>query len=347
MTGPRVTVIIPCFNMAPWLGQAIESALAQRAVVVEVIVVDDGSTDATPAILRGFGTRIHSIRTDNAGAGAARNVGLAHARGDFIQFLDADDFLLPDKLALQTRRLSESGSDVSYGNWEYLHESRPTAPSRGGCGAIVRHAGESAPLQPDPLLALLAGSWFPPHVPLYRREVVMRAPSWDESIRRGEDTLFHIGIAAVGARFAYLPRCVCVYRRSGDKADTPQNRYGWLERALVADRTESLLRRHHRWVSPYREQIAETWFALAREAVGDDPEHARALHRRALAASPHASARQPYLYRLVHDHAGFSAAERVAVMRRALRPRARLSGSLPPHLGAVGRPHDEVRELTP
>jgi glycosyltransferase involved in cell wall biosynthesis len=94
---PRLSAVIPVYNTARYLRDAVESALAQEGADLEVIVVDDGSTDEGPAILRGFGDRIRLLRQENRGLSAARNAGIAEARGEFIGFLDADDAWEPAK----------------------------------------------------------------------------------------------------------------------------------------------------------------------------------------------------------------------------------------------------------
>lgn len=98
---PLVSVVIPAYNCARLLGRAIESALGQTYPNIECIVVDDGSTDATPEVIASFGSRVWGIRQHNAGASAARNAGIAAARGRYIAFLDADDYWLDTKIANQ------------------------------------------------------------------------------------------------------------------------------------------------------------------------------------------------------------------------------------------------------
>jgi glycosyltransferase involved in cell wall biosynthesis len=98
---PTVSVIIPTYNRAGMLKEAIDSVLAQDFTDFELIVVDDGSTDDTPRILRAYGSKIRVIRQPNQGVSAARNRGIAAASGRFIAFLDSDDLWLPCKLAIQ------------------------------------------------------------------------------------------------------------------------------------------------------------------------------------------------------------------------------------------------------
>ncbi|MBO4300125.1 MAG: glycosyltransferase [Desulfovibrio sp.] len=96
---PLISVIIPCYNYARYLPIAVESALSQQssALNVEVIVVDDGSTDDTPRVAQQYGHRIRYMFQENQGLSSARNTGMRAAHGDFLLFLDADDLLSPGK----------------------------------------------------------------------------------------------------------------------------------------------------------------------------------------------------------------------------------------------------------
>ena len=95
---PFVSILIPCFNAERWIGIAIESALAQTWRMREIIVIDDGSTDGSREIIRSFGDRIRFEARPNRGGNATRNQLLALSRGDWLQYLDADDYLLPEKI---------------------------------------------------------------------------------------------------------------------------------------------------------------------------------------------------------------------------------------------------------
>jgi glycosyltransferase involved in cell wall biosynthesis len=99
---PLISVVVPVFNGAPYLSQAIDSILRQNYEPVEIIVVDDGSTDDSAAIVRGFGPAVTYCWQPQRGAAAARNHGVARARGEALAFLDADDLWMPDKLAIQS-----------------------------------------------------------------------------------------------------------------------------------------------------------------------------------------------------------------------------------------------------
>jgi len=113
---PDVSVVIPCYNAERWVGRAIESVLAQEGVTVEVIVIDDGSTDGSVDVLRRYEDRIHWETDPNRGACAARNRGLALARADYVMFLDADDYLLPACLSELRRQSALDDADAAVGS---------------------------------------------------------------------------------------------------------------------------------------------------------------------------------------------------------------------------------------
>lgn len=108
MSKPLVSILIPAFNAERWIAQTIESALTQTWETIEVIIVDDGSTDRTLDIAQAVDDpRLRIVSQENHGPCAAYNAALRLARGDFIQYLDADDLLAPDKIEIQIRRLRE------------------------------------------------------------------------------------------------------------------------------------------------------------------------------------------------------------------------------------------------
>jgi glycosyltransferase involved in cell wall biosynthesis len=104
MSAPLITCVVPVYNGERFLAETIESILAQTHQPIEVIVVDDGSTDGTPEVTASFGNAVRCVRQANAGLAAARNTGIEHARGEFVAFLDADDLWHPEKLARQMTR---------------------------------------------------------------------------------------------------------------------------------------------------------------------------------------------------------------------------------------------------
>ncbi len=108
---PLVSILIPAYNHENWIAESIQSALAQTWPNIEIIVVNDGSTDRTAEIAKSFVPKIKVVSTENRGLSAAVNTAYRHCSGDYIQELDADDLLLPDKIERQLRALREGDSN--------------------------------------------------------------------------------------------------------------------------------------------------------------------------------------------------------------------------------------------
>lgn len=120
MSVPKFSVIIPTYNAAATLGRAVVSVLDQHHPAHEVIVVDDGSTDETAATVAAFGNRVRYLFQRNAGVSAARNAGVAAATGDWLAFLDADDWYYPDRLRWHAEWIERDGGlDFFTGDYEY------------------------------------------------------------------------------------------------------------------------------------------------------------------------------------------------------------------------------------
>jgi len=121
---PLVSILIPAYNAQQWIGYTLESAVAQTWPHKEIIVVDDGSTDETAEVARTFASRqVAVVQTGNQGAAAARNYALSVSQGDYVQWLDADDLLAPDKIERQLAELCEGDSKriLLSGPWAYFY----------------------------------------------------------------------------------------------------------------------------------------------------------------------------------------------------------------------------------
>jgi glycosyltransferase involved in cell wall biosynthesis len=171
------------------------------------------------------------VRTANGGASRARNVGTALARGQFIQYLDADDLLSAGKLQAQLHVLSETKADIAYGDWRELHTG-VDGINRPGSIVARRIHGEAD-------IALLTEFWCPPAAYLFRRTMVERAGGWDEQQAVVEDVRFVLACALRGASFAYRPGVAAAYRvhRSDSLStrDPAEFTRGCLRNAVMAD----------------------------------------------------------------------------------------------------------------
>ncbi len=203
MPASLTSVIIPTHNGARHLGEAIDSALAQTHPAVEVIVVDDGSADDTPAVAARYGDRIRFLRQENRGVSAARNAGLGAARGVYVSFLDHDDRLLPEKLARQAAVLDAHPEvGVVYTGWWFIDEQGHRLPATGW----TRSEGD---LLPD--LLRLDSPIFMPAIAV-RRALVDAVGGFDERLRRSEDWDLWLRLSARGARWACVDAPLVEYR---------------------------------------------------------------------------------------------------------------------------------------
>jgi glycosyltransferase involved in cell wall biosynthesis len=184
---PLVSVVVPCYNQAAFLREAIDSVLAQTYPHREVIVVDDGSTDDTAAVAAGYAGRIRLVRQVNRGLSGARNVGVAHARGTLIGLLDADDRWLPNKLAAEVPRFADSSIGVVHGSYRKFPPTHPRA------GDVRKTAGAETTFHE--ILAFNAVG--APVSAIVRRSDFERVGGFDESLDRGEDWDLWIRIATV------------------------------------------------------------------------------------------------------------------------------------------------------
>ena len=200
----RVSIIIPAYNRAGFLGEAIHSVLAQTFTDFEVIVVDDGSTDNTSDVVRTFADpRVEYIRQNNQGPAGARNAGIRASTGECVTFLDSDDTLLPRKLEIQARALDahhELGLVAS--GYEFIDEG----------GRLLREErpwiGRASPDLPSILLGGLA----PVHAVMVRRAWLDQVGGFDVRFRAAEDMDLWYRLSLAGCGMGWVPAIVCRYR---------------------------------------------------------------------------------------------------------------------------------------
>jgi glycosyltransferase involved in cell wall biosynthesis len=212
---PLISVIIPCFNGADTIEKALRSIVAQDFDAVEVIVVDDASTDTTQQVLSRFDEiPIQVIRQPvNMGVSHARNIGMRSAKGTWIQFLDADDYLLPGKFSVQLSRRADA--DLIYSDW----------------GSEYQLPTPRLVLEPKrffidlpPLPQLLGSNPFPVHLPLVRREFIQKLDGPFNPDRMHEDWDFWFRIFEFNPRVAYVQHLSCIYRRFDETRNSNQRR---------------------------------------------------------------------------------------------------------------------------
>ena len=260
-----VSTIIPVYNRDAMLREAVASVLAQSWRPIEIIIVNDGSTDDTQQVMAELQSRhpetIRLLRQDNAGPGAARQAGVALAQGEFVQFLDSDDLLLPEKFSLQVEGLrSDPQAGIAYGKTYTREHGVRVAGS-------AQHTGERhRTLFP----ALLKEPLWPTLAPLYRHALLHAVGPWPAA-KQLEDWQYDAQAAALGVKLHYVDAYVAETRNHNesrlchlwqidagamrDRADAYVQVLGHAQRAGIARET------------PEMQQFVRSLFWMAREVA--------------------------------------------------------------------------------
>jgi glycosyltransferase involved in cell wall biosynthesis len=202
-----ISIIIPCFNQGRFLNEALDSICAQTYKKWEGIIVNDGSTDNTDEIALNYcgrDSRFRYIRKENGGLSAARNTGIANARGEFIQLLDADDLIEPDKLltAMEAYQNDQSANIIVYTSMRYFEHDKPGKLKILGRNNFLAHVE----LKTDDELSAQIDVIRTRNIcvisaPLYPREVFNKIGAFDEGLTSLEDWDFHIRCLNAGFKF--------------------------------------------------------------------------------------------------------------------------------------------------
>ena len=252
-----VSVIIPCFNAKKWIRQAIDSCLNQTYPKIEVIVIDDGSTDSSLEIVKSYGDKVIWETGPNRGQAYARNRGFALSSGAYIQYLDADDYLLPEKIEKQVSFLQETGVDVVYSDFRY----REHLPDGTSCLSDIKVCGP----QEDVLSLLLSCKFFlQTSNPLFTRNVVANSEGWDKNCNTADDVDFFRLAAMNGMAFKYYPGCYMVHRKyKSNNRVTSNQAVCWNSRLLAAEKAEGKLVQLDKLSTRYRAALAHEYFQIA------------------------------------------------------------------------------------
>jgi len=322
MTSPAtVSVVIPCYNSQAWIAETLRSVIDQQDVSLQIVVVDDGSTDDSVGVAReAGGNAIEIIQQPNAGVSAARNTGTAAARGEFIQYLDADDLLTPGTLQARVSALTETGTDVAYTDW--------TRWERQSDGSFAEGGTISRTLGPRPDVDLLTDFWWPPGALLYRRSLVDRIGPWKEWLPVIQDARFLLDAALCDGAFVYVHGVGMKYRVHG--ANSLSRRDG---RAFLHDIYANASELQRAWeqvaeLDPARRQalvkvyaqLARAYFPLDRARF-----HLMVGHLRHL--DPTFVPEKPAGLRALSRLVGYPAAEHLASWWRGLKGAAQSLGS--------------------
>jgi len=202
MPSPFISVIIPCYKTAQTMRQTIDSVLDQGRQDIEVVVVNDGSPDEVREIALSYGDKIRYFEQENGGISSARALGISKATGEFLHFLDSDDFLLEDSYEKYVTALQEDETiDVIYSNWIMADEEGHH---------LYRIRAEE--IGSDTALELFRQNRLANLATLSRARLVRELGGFDGEISGSEDWDLWIRLARQGARFKQLDQYTCVYR---------------------------------------------------------------------------------------------------------------------------------------
>lgn len=209
---PLVSILIPAYNSARWLPETLASVSRQTWINIETVVVDDGSRDDTYTVAKRFeSARVKVVRQENAGASGARNRALALAQGDYIQWLDADDLLAPDKIERQVRVALQSENDrlLLAGNWAYFYHR----PHR----AIFRETALCENLTPKEWLRrkLYSNLHMQTATWLVSRRLTDEAGPWDPSLMSDDDGEYFCRVLLRSEAVRFVQYAHVYYRIAG------------------------------------------------------------------------------------------------------------------------------------
>jgi GT2 family glycosyltransferase len=312
----KVSILIPCYNARQWVAQAIQSALDQTWADKEVIVVDDGSTDGSLDVIRSFGCAIRYETGPNRGGNVARNRLLELASGEWLQYLDADDYLLPHKIEKQLAELAKPDEvDVAYSpvTMEYWCENGP-----------ARREILPIPEPGDPWILLIR--WFLPQTgaALWRRQAIIDVGGWKVDQPCCQEHELYLRLLKGDCRFDYCPTAGAVYRQWSTGTVCRRNPIQSFEkRAEIVDQAELHLTAGGQLTPIRRNAVAFTRYECARSMYAIDVNAARRLATKARACHPGyrlpAAVCFPRGYRIAHNVLGFRGAEMLAWTARVTR----------------------------
>lgn len=242
MNSPLVSIIIPCYNAEAFLATSIRSALNQTYQQREVVVIDDGSKDQSVEVLRSFGSSIRWETGPNRGGCAARNRGVALARGEIIQFLDADDWLYPSKLERQMSALIASPNTTPICDGELIDS-----------GQIIQRLTAPQSCE-DSFIPLLNGKLLTPS-PLHRRSTLLQVGGFKESLPCSQERDLHLRLACHGWPLCRIAEPLFAVRRTSGSVSSSYERV--LDQHLdIAYRAQQILVARNSWTEDKAHALA-------------------------------------------------------------------------------------------
>lgn len=236
---PLVSIIIPAYNIAPYIGETLTSVFGQTLVDYEVLVINDGSPDTAglERALESFRDRIRYLKQENQGAGAARNAGLREARGELVAFLDGDDLWLPNYLEEQIKFIREHSCDLVCADAAMFGETAPASNTY-----MEWLMGTAPPVGTVTFRELISAErCLITSGVVARRQPILEAGLFDETLRTAQDFDLWLRLACRGTRLMYQRKTLLRYRCHS--AGLTGNQVNSIKRELrVLDKVQSAYR---------------------------------------------------------------------------------------------------------
>lgn len=257
---PKVSVIIPTYNYGKHIRKAIDSVLAQTYQDIEIIVVDDGSTDDTRKIIQSnYGSHVRYFFQENIGAPAARNLGIKRSSGEYIIFLDADDFLDPNQVSLFMSQSKKYPDTIIYGPWIKFLET----------DTICTHLYSRGKFEGKDMLESWLGGWFIASCAIFwPRKIITALDGWDETLKANQDGDLGMRALISGYKFQYCPNAFAYIKGHPTDETSISTNYNSLDcqtsRLIVLNKIENLLNQNGN-AETYRKPLSFAYYSLARQ----------------------------------------------------------------------------------
>lgn len=313
---PLVSILIPCYNAETWIAQCLESALGQSYSNKEIIVVDDGSTDNSLEIIKKFSQKIYFETQTNQGGNAARNRLLQLSQGDWIQYLDADDYLLPNKVKHHVdfvKTHPEVDIVFSPSIFEYVDSHAQTVLSQEVLAIPEPHD-----------VPVLLARWYLPQTgsPLWRKQALLDIGGWKKDQPCCQEHELYLRLFKAGKSFQYCSDAESIYRQWSSstvcKKDKPEV---FRQRLLIEDDLEMFLQQTTQLTAERQYAINQARFECARQIWLFDPAWAQEvvskIHRSDNKFVPSGDA-APMIYKWFYQRFNFQFAEMISKLKRTI-----------------------------
>jgi glycosyltransferase involved in cell wall biosynthesis len=310
---PKVSILIPCYNADRWIAQAIQSALDQTYPHKEVIVVNDGSSDRSLEIIQSFGEQIRWETGANQGGNIARNRLLELSTGQWLQYLDADDYLLPDKVEQQVECLGTMPEiDILYSPSIYEHDNE----------GLNQQTVFAIPEPRDPWVLL--ARWYLPQTgsPLWRKQALLDVGGWQVGQPVCQEHELYLRLLIGKKQFHYFDQAGSVYRQwSVSTLCRKDLSFTIHHRLIIETRLEEHLQAEGLLTQDRLQAINQARFECARMEWLKNPQQAKQIIAAIRSRSPKfvpSGEAAPKSYQIVFRILGFMMAERIADLKRKM-----------------------------